>query len=108
MQRVSLLGSSTSYLVGGGGITGCVRSQVGELLLQLVVRAVAEAVHHSGRQQHADDAQDGDDGEDQVLGGLCLAELGGNLLDPVPLQKSGLRALTGKSSLPLLFTNDAL
>lgn len=60
-----------------------------------MVRAVAEAVHHSGRQQHADDAQDGDDGEDQVLGGLCLAVLGGNLLDLVPLQKNRLRALTG-------------
>lgn len=60
-----------------------------------MVRAVAEAVHHSGRQQHADDAQDGDDGEDQVLGGLFLAVLGGNLLDLVPLQKNRLRALTG-------------
>lgn len=87
--------SSTSYLIGGGSIAGCVRSQVGELLLQLVVRAVAEAVHHRGRQQHADDAEDGDDGEDQVLGGLCLAVLGGDLFDLVPLQKDRLTALTG-------------
>lgn len=60
-----------------------------------MVRAVAEAVDHSGRQQHADDAQDGDEGEDQVLGGLRLAVLGGNLLDLVPLQKKTLTALTG-------------
>lgn len=80
--------SSSSYLIGGGSITGCVRSQVGELLLQLVVRAVAEAVHHRGRQQDAHDAEDGDHGEDQVLGGLGLAVLGGDLLDLVPLQRN--------------------
>lgn len=60
-----------------------------------MVRAVAEAVHHSGGQQHANDAEDGDDGEDQVLGGLGLAVLGGNLFDLVPLQKKRWRALKG-------------
>lgn len=43
--------------------------------------AVAEAVHHGGGQQHANDAQDGHDGEDEELGGLCLAVLGGDLVD---------------------------
>lgn len=48
---------------------------------------MAEAVHHCGRQQHADDAQDGDHGEDQILGGLGRAVLGADLLDLVLLQK---------------------
>lgn len=46
-----------------------------------MVRAVAEAVDHGGGQQHADDAQDGHDGEDEELGGLRLAVLGGDLVD---------------------------
>ena len=73
--------SSPSYLIGGGSIAASIRPQIGELLLQLVVRAVAEAVDHGGGQQHADDAQDGHDGEDQELGGLRLAVLGGDLVD---------------------------
>lgn len=48
---------------------------------------MAEAVHHSGRQQHADDAQDGDDGEDQILGGLGPAVLGEDPIELVPLQE---------------------
>lgn len=80
-KRMMSWRSSTSYLIGGGSIAGGVCSQVGELLLQLVVGAVAEAVHHGGGQQHADDAQDGDDGEDEELGRLGLAVLGGDLVD---------------------------
>lgn len=79
--------SGSSYLVGGGGIPGRVRSQVGELLLQLVVGAVAEAVDHGGGQQHGRDAQDGHHGENQELGGLGLAVLGGDLADLVGLQR---------------------
>lgn len=45
------------------------------------MRAVAEAVDHSGGQQHTDDAQDGHNCEDEELGGLSLAVLGGDLLD---------------------------
>lgn len=48
---------------------------------------MAEAVHHRGRQQHADDAQEGDDGEDQILGGLGPAVLGEDLVELVPLQE---------------------
>lgn len=48
--------------------------------------AVAEAVDHGGGQQHANDAQDGHDGEDEELGGLGLAVLGGDLVDLTPLQ----------------------
>lgn len=78
--------SSSSYLVGGGSISRRVRSKVGELFLQLVMGAVAEAVDHGGGQQHGHDAQDGDHGENQELGGLGLAVLGGDLVDVVPLQ----------------------
>lgn len=49
------------------------------------MRAVAEAVDHGGGQQHADDAQDGHHGEDEELGGLRLAVLGGDLVDLGPL-----------------------
>lgn len=73
--------SNTSYLIGGGRIAASICSQVGELLLELVVGAVAEAVDHGGGQQHADDAQDGHDGEDEELGRLRLAVLGGDLVD---------------------------
>lgn len=73
--------SNTSYLIGGGSIAAGVCSQVGELLLELVVGAVAEAVDHSRGQQHADNAQDGHDGEDEELGRLRLAVLGGDLVD---------------------------
>lgn len=73
--------SNTSYLIGGGSIAAGVRPQVGELLLELVVRAVAEAVDDGGGQQHAHDAQDGHHGQDQELGGLGLAVLGGDLVD---------------------------
>lgn len=48
--------------------------------------AVAEAVDHGGGQQHGHDAQDGDHGEYQELGGLGLAVLGGDLVDLVRLQ----------------------
>lgn len=48
--------------------------------------AVAEAVDHGGGQQHGHDAQYGDHGEYQELGGLGLAVLGGDLVDLVPLQ----------------------
>lgn len=72
---------NSSYLVGGGSVAACVSAQVGELLLDLVVGAVTEAVDHGGGQQHADDAQDGHDGEDEELGGLRLAVLGGDLVD---------------------------
>lgn len=57
---------------------------------------MAEAVHHSGRQQHGDDAQEGDDGEDQILGGLGPAVLGQDLVELVPLQEKremGIRTL---------------
>lgn len=57
---------------------------------------MAEAVHHRGGQQHADDAQDGDDGEDQILGGLGPAVLGEDPVQLVPLQeerKMGIRTL---------------
>lgn len=47
---------------------------------------MAEAVDHSGGQQHADDAQDGHHGEDEELGGLGLAVLGGDLVDLAPLR----------------------
>lgn len=47
---------------------------------------MAEAVDHGGGQQHADDAQDGHHGEDEELGGLGLAVLGGNLVDLAPLR----------------------
>lgn len=50
-----------------------------------MVRAVAEAVHHGGRQQHGHDAQEGDHGQDQVLGGLGPAVLGEDLIELVPL-----------------------
>lgn len=80
--------SSTSYLIGGSSITGRVRSQVCELLLQLVVRAVAEAVDHGGGHQHGHNAQDGDEGEDEVLGGFCLAVLGGDLVDLTSLHEN--------------------
>lgn len=46
---------------------------------------MAEAVDHGGGQQHADNAQDGHDGEDEELGGLGLAVLGGDLVDLAPL-----------------------
>lgn len=46
---------------------------------------MAEAVDHGGGQQHADDAQDGHHGEDEELGGLRLAVLGGDLVDLAPL-----------------------
>lgn len=48
--------------------------------------AVAEAVDHGGGQQHGHDAQDGDDGENQELGGLGLTVLGRDLVDLVPLR----------------------
>lgn len=73
--------SNTSYLIGGGSIAASICSQVGELLLELVVGAVAEAVDHGGGQQHANDTQDGHDSQDQELGRLCLAVLGGDLVD---------------------------
>lgn len=73
--------SSTSYLIGGGSIAASVCSQIGELLFELVVGAVAEAVDHGGGQQHANDAQDGHNSEDEELGRLCLAVLGGDLVD---------------------------
>lgn len=38
--------SDASYLIGGGSIAAGVCSQAGELLLELVVGAVAEAVDH--------------------------------------------------------------
>lgn len=79
--------STTSYLIGGGSIAAGVRSQVSELFLQLVVGAVAEAVDDGGGQQHADDAQDGHHGEDEELGGLGLAVLGGDLVDLASLWK---------------------
>lgn len=44
-----------------------------------------EAVDHGGGQQHADDAQNGHHGEDEELGGLGLAVLGGDLVDLAPL-----------------------
>lgn len=47
---------------------------------------MAEAVDHGGGQQHADDAQDGHDGEDEELGGLGLAVLGGDLVDLASLE----------------------
>lgn len=47
---------------------------------------MAEAVDHGGGQQHGHDAQDGHHGENQELGGLGLAVLGGDLFDLVPLQ----------------------
>lgn len=77
--------SSSSYLVGGGSITASICAQIGELFLELVMGAMAEAIDHSGGQQHAHDAQDGHHGEDEELGGLCLAVFGRDLLDLVPL-----------------------
>lgn len=47
---------------------------------------MAKAVDHCGGQQHTDDAQDGHNGEDEELGGLSLAVLGGDLLDLASLQ----------------------
>lgn len=47
---------------------------------------MAEAVDHGGGQQHADDAQDGHHGEDEELGGLGLAVLGGDLVDLASLR----------------------
>lgn len=78
---------SSSYLVGGRSISRCICPKVGELLLQLMMGAVAEAVDHGGGQQHGHNAQDGDHGENQELGGLGLAVLGGDLVDVVPLQR---------------------
>lgn len=46
---------------------------------------MAEAVDHGGGQQHADDAEDRYHGEDEELGGLGLAVLGGDLVDLAPL-----------------------
>lgn len=46
---------------------------------------MAEAVDHGGGQQHADDAQDGHNSEDEELGRLRLAVLGGDLVDLAPL-----------------------
>lgn len=56
---------------------------------------MAEAVDHGGGQQHADDAQDGHDGEDEELGGLCLAELGVDLVDLAPLRATKEQVGTG-------------
>lgn len=42
---------------------------------------MAKAVDHGGGQQHADDAEDAHNGEDEELGGFSLAVLGGDLLD---------------------------
>lgn len=48
---------------------------------------MAEAVDHGRGQQHAHNAQDGHDGEDQELGGLGLAVLRGDLVDLTLLWK---------------------
>lgn len=87
--------SNTSYLIGGGSIAASICSQVGELLLELVVRPMAEAVDHGGGQQHADNAKDGHDSEDEELGRLRLAVLGGDLVDLTSLwpQKNRYRRL---------------
>lgn len=101
--------SNTSYLIGGGSIAGSVSSQVRELLLELMVRAVAEAVDHGGGQQHAHDAEDGHHGEDEELGDLGLAVLGGDLVDLAPLwvHRSRERQKEVKSVLLLLLLPEA-
>lgn len=73
--------SNNSYLVGGGSIAACICSQIGELFFDLVVGTVPEAVDHGGGQQDSNDTQDWHDSENEELGWLCLAVLGGDLVD---------------------------
>lgn len=98
--------SSISYLIGGGSIAASVCSQIGELLFELVVGAVAEAVDHSGGQQHANDAQDGHNSEDEELGRLCLAVLGGDLVDLASLWATKEQIKRVKNTFQLLFLSD--
>ncbi len=98
--------SSTSYLIGGGSIAASVCSQIGKLLFELVVGAVAEAVDHGGGQQHANDAQDGHNSEDEELGRLCLAVLGGDLVDLASLWATKEHIKRVNNTFQLLFLSE--
>lgn len=55
------------YLVGSGGIRRRVWAKVSELLFEFVMRAMAQTVNHTGRQQHSNYADDRDHCQNQKL-----------------------------------------